>query len=389
MFIRFVAALLCISYASAQSPVPPGAKLEKLSTGYKFTEGPVWSASDQALLFSDVQGSTIYRWSVADSSASVFLRPSDSSNGLAFDMQGRLILTQMAKRRVSRRESDGTITVLAATDRGRKFNSPNDIIVRSDGSVFFTDPDFNTPAGQPKELPYKGIYRISPTGVLQLIDSTFNLPNGICLSPDETKLYVNESQLGRIYVWTFVNDSTLTGKKLFYTIPAGGYADGMKCDQAGNIYCTGPGGVWIVSPTGAGLGKISTPETPTNCAWGGADKKTLFITAGKSLYRIRMAASTGVNDQGTLQMPSFRLYANYPNPFNPSTTIQYDLQEESLVRVNIFNSLGEKVATVVNERQQAGAHEVRFDSNTLASGVYLCQINAGRFAAAQKMILTR
>jgi gluconolactonase len=387
MFKHFVFLMMCVSYAAAQSPVPAGAVLEKITTGYKFTEGPVWT-DDNALLFSDVHAGIIYRWSATDSTASVYLKPSDSSNGLTFDTQRRLILTQMAKRRLSRRETDGTITPLASTDRGRKFNSPNDVVVRSDGSIFFTDPDFNTPVGQKVELPYKGVYRISPSGALQLLDSTFDKPNGICLSPDEKKLYVNESALGKICVWNIVNDSTLAGKKLLYTIPAGGYADGMKTDTAGNIYCAGPTGVWIVSPLGTSLGKIATPETPTNCAWGGKNKSTLYITAGTSVYRIKLT-TTGVKTFGILQDDSYKLFANYPNPFNPSTTIHYRLKEAGFVQVDVFNDLGESVSKLVGQHQDPGSHEVVFAPRNLASGLYIYRIRAGSFVEARTMLLMK
>jgi gluconolactonase len=321
MMLSFV-----ISSAFSQSPIPAGAKLEKVVTGLLQPEGPIWK-DGVGLLFSDIQGNTIYQWSPTDSLKKVYLNPSDSSNGLTLDLQGRLILTQMEKRRVSRQESNGTITPLASTYNGKKFNSPNDVVVKSDGSIFFTDPDFNTPTGQSKELGFRGIFRISPFGAVQLLDSTFDKPNGICFSPDEKKLYVNESPQHKIYVWDVVNDSTIANKKPLYTIPMSGYADGMKTDSAGNIYCTGPTGVWIVSPSGTYLDKIATPETPTNCAWGDGDRKTLYITAGTSVYRIRLAASTGIHDHGSLEPGSFKLYANYPNPFNPATNLRFTVPE--------------------------------------------------------------
>jgi gluconolactonase len=387
MLKRWYLVFVWLSYVSAQSPVPAGAVLEKISGGYKFVEGPLWSDGD-GLLFSDIQANSIYRWSAADSVASVYLRPSDSSNGLTFDMQGRLILTQMAKRRVSRREPDGTITPLVSTYNGKRFNSPNDVIVRADGSIFFTDPDFNIPVGQKAEMPIRGIYRISPYGSLQLLDSTFDKPNGICLSPDQKKLYVNESAKGRIYSWDFSSDSTLTGKKLLYTIPTTGYADGMKTDTAGNIYCAGPTGVWIVSPSGSLLGKIPTPEGPTNCAWGGADRKTLFITAGTSVYRIRLT-TTGVRSFGAAAVDSYELFANYPNPFNPSTTIGYQLKESAFVHLDIYNDLGQEITTLINERQEAGRHSVVFTPGLAASGMYVCRISAGGFVGSQKMLYTK
>ena len=276
-------ALLWTGHSPGQTT---GGTLERICTGFQFVEGPVWK-DGVGLLFSDVWPSTIHRWSPADSTVSIHLKPSDSSNGLTYDRQGHLILTQMQLRRVSRQEADGSITPLVATFRGKRFNSPNDIVVSSSGAIFFTDPDFNVPPGQAKELAFKGIYRLSPSGAIQLIDSTFDKPNGICFSPDEKRLYVNESPQHKIYVWDATNDSTFTNKRVFYTIPQNGYADGMKTDSAGNVYCTGPGGVWVVSPEGAFITLITTPETPANCAWGDADRKTLYITARTSVYRIR------------------------------------------------------------------------------------------------------
>ena len=173
---------------------------------------------------------------------SIYLKPSDSSNGLTFDHQGNLILTQMLKRRIARQESNGTITPLVSTYNGKRFNSPNDIVVASSGSIFFTDPDFNVPVGQTRELGIKGIYRLSPSGRLQVIDSTFDKPNGICSAPDESRLYVNESARHKIYVWDVVNDSTFTNKRWFYTIPQTGDADGMKVSSSGGVYCAGPRG---------------------------------------------------------------------------------------------------------------------------------------------------
>lgn len=277
--------------AAAQSPAQD--TLERVATGFQFVEGPVWK-DGIGLLFSDIWPSVIYRWSPADASVAVFMKPSDSANGLTFDRQGRFILTQMQKRRIARRTEDGTITPLVSGYAGKRFNSPNDIIVASSGSIFFTDPDFNVPQGETAELGFQGVYRLSATGRLQLIDSTLEKPNGICLSPDEKHLYVNESPRHRIYSWDVVNDSTFTNRKLVYTIPRNGYVDGMKADSAGNIYCTGPDGIWVVSAAGALVTFIATPEGPTNCAWGDADGRTLYITAQTSVYRVRPGLAPGV-----------------------------------------------------------------------------------------------
>ena len=288
-----------------------GGTVERLWTGFQFVEGPVWKEG-VGLLFSDIYPSTIYQWSKGDSTMSIYLKPADSSNGLTFDHQGNLILTQMQKRRIARQEPNGTITPLVSTYNGKRFNSPNDIVVSSSGSIFFTDPDFNVPAGQTRELSFKGIFRLSPSGRLQVIDSTFDKPNGICFSPDESRLYVNESAQHKIYVWDVVNDSTFANKRLFYTIPQTGYADGMKVDSSGNVYCAGPGGIWVVSPSGTYVTLIVTPQTPSNCAWGDADRKTLYITAQTSVYRIRPGIATGVNEGKEKRLRSFRTAGELP-----------------------------------------------------------------------------
>ena len=381
-------AILISTLSLAQSLIPPGAKLEKIASGLEQPEGPLWKDST-GLLFSDIMANLIYLWSPEDSSLKPYLQPSDSSNGLTFDHEGRLVLTQMELRRVALQEKDGSIKALASSFRGKKFNSPNDLVVKSDGSIFFTDPDFNIPVHQTSELHFQGIYRIDTSGSIKLLDSTFDKPNGICFSPDEKKLYVNDSHKCQIYVWDVVDDSTIANKKLFYQIPATGYADGMKVDSAGNIYCTGPTGVWIISPEGKYLDKIAMPENPSNCNWGDADRKTLYITAGKSLYRIRLTAATGVEEHGSLNTKSFKLYANYPNPFNPLTTITFDLSKSQNVTIKIFDILGNEAGILLNGYLSAGRHLVTFNADSLPSGIYVYQMEAGSFVQSKKMVLLR
>jgi len=374
MIMACVWMILFRSTSQSQSPIPPGATLVKIADGLKQPEGPVWK-DGVGLLFSDIQASIIYKWTPADS-LQVYLKPSDSSNGLTLDLQGRLILTQMQQRRVSRQEDNGTITPLTSSFRGKRYNRPNDVVVKSDGSIFFTDPDFNIPAGQSKELSFKGVYRISPQGNVQVVDSTFDKPNGICFSPDESKLYVNESPQDKIYVWDVANDSTVANKRLFYTIPASGYADGMKVDSSGNLYCTGPGGVWIISPSGTGLGKIVMPVTPSNCNWGDADRKTLYITGGSSLYKIRLATPTSVQENNPLLVSSFKLYTNYPNPFNPETTITFHAPVSGEVDLRVYDALGKQVALLMKEHVSAGEHQIRWLAKGMASGIYIVRLTA-------------
>jgi len=284
--VKFLCALALLPLSiSAQSIIEPGASVEKIAGGFEFVEGPVWK-DGLGLLFSDIPANTVYRWT-PDSGITVFHKPSFNSNGLAYDLQGRLLLTQTGARRVARMERSGAQTALATLYNGKKLNSPNDLAVKFDGAIFFTDPPFNIPKGEKQELSFSGIYRISPAGILQLLDSTLALPNGICFSPDESKLYVNDSQARIIYIWDVRNDTLIVSKRVFATIEPKGYADGMKIDRNGNLFCTGPTGVWIFAPTGILLETIKVPGSTTNCNWGDADRKTLYVTSGQAVYKLR------------------------------------------------------------------------------------------------------
>jgi sugar lactone lactonase YvrE len=379
---------------------PLNAQVEELATGFLQPEGPVWK-SGTGLLFSDIRANKIYCWSPYDSSVTEYMNPSDSSNGLTFDLDSNLILTQMAKRRVSRRESDGSITPLAETYDGKRFNSPNDLVVKSDGSIFFTDPDFNTPVGQPKELDFQGVFRIGTSGNIQVLDSmTFDKPNGICFSPDESKLYVNESPRRIIYVWDVVDDSIITNRRVFFTIPGRDYidyADGMKADMEGNLYCTGPGGVWVISPDGVCIDTILVPSNPSNCNWGDEDGKTLYITAGSSLYRIRLEQGS-IKDPGSIPSGSFELNQNYPNPFSSSAQITYTVPSMSTdvgVTLRVYDLLGCEIVTLVDGVQTPGEHSVEWSGTNSAgykveSGVYLYQLKSNKdYVDTRKMILLR
>lgn len=377
--------LLCTSIF-AQSPVPEGAEIELIANGFQFVEGPVWNDT-LGLLFSDLNGNRIYRWTEQDS-ISIFLNPSANSNGLTYDLSGNLILAQTGLRRVALRESDGTQISLADTFDGKKLNSPNDLAVKSDGAIFFTDPPFNIPQGEQQELNFAGIYRISPYGELQLLDGTLNLPNGICFSPDESKLYVNNSQARIIYVWDVVDDSTIANKREFARINPIGYTDGMKVDADGNLFCSGPQGVWVFSPEGTLIDTILVPINPSNCNWGDEDRKTLYITAGNSVYRIRLAEATGIKDRSNFPQ-EFKLYQNYPNPFNPTTKLSFVIGSSSFVSLKVYDLVGREIAILVNQEKPAGKYEIDFDGSALSSGIYYYQLKAGNFTQTKKLVLIK
>lgn len=271
--------------------IAPNAKVEKVAEGFKFTEGPVWHP-DGFLLFSDLPANTIYQWQ-PNGKTEIFRQPSGKANGNALDNSGRLITAEHENRRLSLTEKDGQIVTLVSHYQGKRLNSPNDLVVKSDGSIYFTDPPFGIKPEQ-EELGFYGVYRLAPDGTLTLLVDDFVRPNGIALSPDETKLYVNDSQQGRIRVFEVKADGTLDNGKLFAKLKPpskAGAADGMEVDIKGNVYSTAPGGIWIFSPDSSLLGILEIPEPPANLAWGNEDDRTLYITAKSSLYRIRLQVS--------------------------------------------------------------------------------------------------
>ena len=285
--------------------VPPGLMLEKLADGFIFIEGPVW-VPDGYLLFSDPNANTIYRWT-PDGQVSVFRTKSGyagvdvadygqpGSNGIALDREGRVTIDEHGNRRVVRIEKTGAVTVLADRYQGKRLNSPNDLVYRSDGTLFFTDPPFGLPKAfedSRKELPFSGVYSLKD-GQLQLVANDLNGPNGIAFSPDERYLYVaNWDEKKKVLMRYGVNaDGTLTAGVVFFdmtTAPGEDALDGIKVDVRGNLYVSGPGGLWILSPEGKHLGTIVGPEHPHNLAWGDADGRTLYLTAQTGLYRVRL-----------------------------------------------------------------------------------------------------
>jgi gluconolactonase len=269
-------------------------ELEKLADGFLFTEGPLWDRRGQRLLFSDIPGNRIVQWSRAAGTA-VFRAPSNMTNGLAWDREGRLLCCEHATSSVTRTEPDGRITVLACAYQGKELNSPNDLVVKSDGAIYFTDPTYGRSEyyGVPRapQLGFRGVYRLAPGSELTLLADDFAQPNGLCFSADEKRLFVNDTERGHIRVFDVLSDGRLGNGKLWAELSGEGPGapDGMKLDSAGNLYCCGPGGIHVLDAVARKTGVIAVPGGAANFAWGDEDLKSLFITAGAALYRLRVA----------------------------------------------------------------------------------------------------
>jgi len=271
-------------------------EIECIATGFRFTEGPVWHP-DGYLLFSDIPVSRIYRWTPTH--GVTLLREPGDSNGLTFDRQGRLLVCEQLKRRVTRTEPDGQIVVLAERYQGKRLNKPNDIVVKSDGSIYFSDPPYALLPPAEQELSFQGVFRLSPDGTLTVVADDFIKPNGLAFSPDESILYVDDSDRDHVRAFDVRPDGTLANSRVLAETRLPGYGpkgvrkvnigsvDGMKVDAEGNLYVTGPGGLWLFRPDGTPVGHLVLPEIPANCAWGDADYRTLYITARTSVYRLR------------------------------------------------------------------------------------------------------
>lgn len=287
-FVRLPAAEVDIRDATEFNKIiAPDAKLTKLAGGMKFTEGPVWLAQDGgSLVFSDIPANELKQWR-AKGGLTSFRSPSQHANGNTLDRVGHLVTCEHSGRRVSIQIADGTLCTLVAHFAGKKFNSPNDAVVKSDGTVWFTDPPYGLAKGETKEQAGNYVYRFDPkTTATTIVVKDFDMPNGLCFSPDEKKLYVADSgQPHHLRAFEVQPDGTLTGGAVFCQIDKG-VPDGIRCDVNGRVYSSAGDGIHVFSPEGKLIGKILVPETPANLCFGGADGQTLFITAQTSLYAI-------------------------------------------------------------------------------------------------------
>ncbi len=262
--------------------------IAQLATGMQFVEGPVWVSRDGGfLLFSDIPANELKKWSVGDELAT-FRQPSNNANGNCLDRQGRLITAEHAGRRLSITELDGTVRTLVDRYNGKRLNSPNDVVVKSDGAVWFTDPDYGL-ANAPKEQERNMVFRFDPEKQeLHPVATDFERPNGLCFSPDEKRLFIADSGKQHIRVFEVQPDARLSGGDVFCRIE-NGVPDGIRCDATGRLYCAAGDGIHIYGPCGALIAKLIMPETPANLAFGGKDHQTLFVTARTSLYAVRLA----------------------------------------------------------------------------------------------------
>jgi gluconolactonase len=281
--------------------VAPDASIERVAGGLAFTEGPIWRGN--ALVFSDIPNNRIARWRRLPEGPELTTFATGHSNGLTLDRQWQLLAAEHGGRRITRIADDGSRTVLAERFEGKRLNSPNDLVVRSDGAIYFTDPPYAVQIGTPgvarpegwwkapipgKELNVHGVYRLTPDGTLQLLIDNFALPNGLAFSPDESALYIADSAYKHIRAFDVKSDGTLANGRVLLDMSSSepGVPDGMKVDVYGNIFCTGPGGIWICRADGKLLGRVVLPELPANVAWG-EDGSVLFATARTSVYRIK------------------------------------------------------------------------------------------------------
>ena len=324
-------AVVQIDMTGFEELVDPTEQLTCIGSGYQFTEGPVWSARDRSLYFSDIPSDARWRWSQRDGMV-LDGSPTFKANGLAFDAGGSLLACEQVSSCVVRFTAEGGRELIAFHHRGKYLNSPNDIVVRRrDGASYFTDPDYgrwNDWIGQERsrDLDFRGLYRVAAAGgmsgdaELMVAEDEFDQPNGLCFSPDETILYVNDSPRAHIKAFAVADDGSLSGGRVLFAGVGHGFhegdseelkrsehqehhdqgaVDGMKCDEHGNVWVTGPGGVWVISPAGERLGTIRAPEVVGNLTWGGDDLRTLFLMTSTTVHSLR----TRVGPAKLLQHP--------------------------------------------------------------------------------------
>ncbi len=335
----------------------------QLGSGFTFTEGPIWHPTEHYLLFSDMPGDVRRRWDYRSGVREV-MRPSNKGNGLTYDHDLNLIICEHATSSLVRIAADGSRTILASHFEGRELNSPNDVVVKSDGSIYFTDPWYGRMPGfgveRPRDLGFQGVYRVTlgrPDPDLLVDRYLFGQPNGLCFSPDERRLYINDTEKALIRVFDVQSDGSLTNGRLFAEglkdDRKPGVPDGMKCDALGNVWVTAPGGLWVYAPDGRHIGKVDIPELAANLHWGGEDWRTLFVCATHSVYTIqtkvgprnepfmaaRLPAVTAVPE--TARAGSVQAMTSEPAPAQsePSSRLLVDAARTALIIQDMQNDV--------------------------------------------------
>ena len=340
----------------AQSPVPDGSQPVKLDDGFSLSEGPYWHP-DGYLLFSDVSASVIYKWTEEEGVKS-YKALTNQTNGITADLYGNILVAQHKGRQIGTFSSQSArIKSVASTYDGKKLHSPNDLVVKSDGAVFFTDPPWG---GNPSELNFHGVYRIPPgSSETQLLVDSLSYPNGIAFSPDETKLYVSETNSSKIHVFDVVDDSTLANGRVFVTVNQFGNADqsssdGLKVDNAGNVWATGSEGVAIFSPEAELLDIINIPGSTTNLAFGGSENLTLFITNFSGLYKLDLGPLTRPSAPENLQaLKSETAYS-----------LSWEASNEAIRNISVYRSANGSDF----EKIYAAAFTESFEDTTIEAG---------------------
>lgn len=352
----FLTLLLFTNISIAQSPVPDNIEVEHLAGGFTLSEGPFWH-SDGFLMFSDVTGNVIYKWTESGG-AEPLLEPSGETNGITSDLHGNLLIAQHDSRQIGILESDlESITPLATEYNGNKLHSPNDLVVKSDGAIFFTDPPWGE---NESEIDFHGVYRIPPNGgPVQLLVDDLDYPNGIAFSPDESKLYISETLNSNIHVYDVVDDSTLANGSVFAVAnqhgdnPQDG-ADGLKVDNDGNVWVSGSDGVAVFSPDGDLLDIIPVPESTTNLNWGGTDRLNLFITNFSDLYKV---------DLGPLERPEAPANLVATDSDN-GVSLQWEGSGESIKHFTVYRSVdGEPFEKIIAASYRNSVTDTDAESN--------------------------
>jgi gluconolactonase len=291
------------------------AELESIGSGFAYTEGPVWIPLDRKLLFHDIVQDTRFAWT-EDGGVVVESTPTGASNGMTLHWDGGLLICEAGKNQVVRHEPHGAVGVIASHYDGKELNSPNDITVRSNGDVYFTDPAYGRipvyGIERPQQLPYQGIYRIPLFGGdLEMVSDELIQPNGLAFSPDESVLYVADCETGKLWAFDVAVDGSLSNSRIFFedagvpcpwedaltdNLPSG-YLDGTTVDERGNVYQTGKGGIWVISPEGEAIGVLELPEDVANLTFGGDDYRTLFLACRNNVYRVQMDVAAAQQPQ--------------------------------------------------------------------------------------------